>query len=197
MALSLTPAALQTYREARAAGYAPRYAAHIARRDDIARRVLSWDYDERGEFYDVDAAELTRATAGPVRHVVLADGTHPDGTITLPPGARCRVRVHDDEHAAWRLDEDDADVYSAEDRAALEAGRWRFAGVEAIIVAQDGTEASESVWGFELGDHWIGTEAGQVWDVADDIIRMALDTLMRTAPNLSAILAESLPTLEA
>lgn len=172
--MTLTDRGRRAYRSHRADGQPARYAFYLARRDDVAEALLTWDYDEAGEFYDVDVDQL-RALA----------------EISLPPGAQARVHLHLDDDA-WNRWGDEVD-YSHEDIAAAERDAWTFYGVEVLVTDHTGHEASFAVWGFPIGDYWPGSVAGQVWEAAHDLFPDALHELSSTSPDLSATFADTLP----
>lgn len=184
------------YVDAREHGETPAGALWQVRTARDVRAVLRLAYDLDGapyshprEAWDVDVTELARVTAGPVLSVVRLDGTHPDGTLTLPPGASARVYLYDDDAARDPADEE---CYGPADVEAWRADRWSFVGVAAVVTLSNGNTGEAALWGIEEGDYWPGNVEDQVWHAVPDIIAEALADALATTSDVSTALAAPL-----
>lgn len=162
--MALSPRSLRLYRQLRADGMPARTAHALARDEDIVEVVLIPAHDG----YVVDTAELEAVTAGPHPNVATVDGSPVDGTIRFPEGVVVTLQLVDDQDSHV----DDDECYSAEDITAWRENQWRFVGVVVTATLEEGEEevGEESVWRVDVGDYWPGSEEGQAWHAARDML---------------------------
>lgn len=179
-----------TYVEARERGKSPSEALKMVRVEANIRDVLKFSADFDGapyqypdDAYDVDVEALARVTAGPMLNVVNPNGSHPDGTVRVPEGAKVRAFVYRDQ--GHGIDEDEC--YGDADIAAWKADEWKFVGVSAVVTLADGSEGESAVWGVEQGDYWPGSDEYDIWHVVPDMIYEALRTAEREASRAAQI----------
>jgi len=174
---TITPTSATTYAAARERGESVTSALTRARTERVAARVLT-PTDTTGrelDAYDVDGPELTAVTSSPQLDALAGTLTGRDGVrilsrVTLPDGAHAIVRVYRDDDG----DPDDAECYSPDDVEAWRDDQWQFVFVEATVTLPDGREGTDAIGGVEMGDHWPGTDAAQIWHVVPGVVAAAL-----------------------